>query len=130
MVSSETGASSKDTAVVGAGDFLPEGKTENKNKLEGTLDGSAMLPHMRQSQANARMQNTLPHQNVTVRYLSFGHIETNIMFSVTSACARRTGTAARVERRRREVWLLCVAGVLAGVTRPRQARPLSACTSH
>jgi hypothetical protein len=40
----------------------------------------------------------------TVRCLSFGPIEGNIMFSVTSACARRTGA--------------------------RQARPLSACTTH
>ncbi len=38
----------------------------------------------------------------TVGYLSFGPIENNIMFFVTSACARRTGAAARVERRRRE----------------------------
>ncbi len=38
----------------------------------------------------------------TVGYLSFGPIETNIMFFVTSACARRPGAAARVERRRRE----------------------------
>ena len=33
---------------------------------------------------------------------SFGPIEKIVMFFVTSACARRTGTAARVERRRRE----------------------------
>ena len=38
----------------------------------------------------------------TAGYLSFGPIEQNIMFFVTSACARRTGAAARVERRRRE----------------------------
>ena len=39
---------------------------------------------------------------VTAGYLRFGPIETNVLFSVTSACARRTGAAARVERRRRE----------------------------
>ena len=38
----------------------------------------------------------------TAGRLSFGPIETNVMFSVTSACAGRTGAAARVERRRRE----------------------------
>ena len=38
----------------------------------------------------------------TVGYLSFGSIENNILFLVTSACARRTGAAARVERRQRE----------------------------
>ncbi len=38
----------------------------------------------------------------TVVCLSFGPIEKYIMFSVTSTCARRTGAAARVERRRRE----------------------------
>ncbi len=36
----------------------------------------------------------------TVGYLSFGPIERYIMFFVTSACSRRTGAAARVERRR------------------------------
>ncbi len=30
------------------------------------------------------------------------HLKNNIIFYVTSACARRTGAAARVERRRRE----------------------------
>jgi hypothetical protein len=39
---------------------------------------------------------------VTAGYLSFGPIEKYFMFSVTLACARRTGAAARVERRRRE----------------------------
>ena len=39
---------------------------------------------------------------VPLGYLSFGPIEQNIMFSVTSVCTRRTGAAARVERRRRE----------------------------
>ncbi len=34
--------------------------------------------------------------------LSFGSIEKYLMFFVTSACARRTGAAARVERRRCE----------------------------
>ena len=34
--------------------------------------------------------------------LSFGPIEKYFMFSVTLACARRTGAAVRVERRRRE----------------------------
>ncbi len=34
----------------------------------------------------------------TVRYLNFGPIEKYFMISVTSACARRTGAAARVER--------------------------------
>ena len=34
--------------------------------------------------------------------LSFGPIEKYIKFLVTSACARRTGAAARMERRRRE----------------------------
>jgi hypothetical protein len=38
----------------------------------------------------------------TVGYLSFGSIDKIFMFSVTLACARRTGAAARVERRRRE----------------------------
>ncbi len=38
----------------------------------------------------------------TVGYLSFGPIEKIFMFSVTLACARRTGAAACVERRRRE----------------------------
>ena len=39
---------------------------------------------------------------LTVGYLSFGPIEKYFMLSVTLACARRTGAAARVERRRRE----------------------------
>ena len=39
---------------------------------------------------------------ITVGYLSFGPIDKIFMFSVTLACARRTGAAARVERRRRE----------------------------
>ncbi len=38
----------------------------------------------------------------TAGYLSFGPIENKIMVFVTSACARRTGASARVERRRRE----------------------------
>ncbi len=38
----------------------------------------------------------------TMGYLSFGPIDKIFMFSVTLACARRTGAAARVERRRRE----------------------------
>ncbi len=38
----------------------------------------------------------------TTRYLSFGPIEKIFMLSVTLACARRTGVAARVERRRLE----------------------------
>ena len=45
-------------------------------------------------EAQARFQ-------VTVGFLSFGPIE-KIMFSVTSACARRTGAAVRVVQRRRE----------------------------
>ena len=40
------------------------------------------------------------HPCFAVGYLSFGPIEKNIMLSVTSACARRTGATARVERRR------------------------------
>ncbi len=49
---------------------------------------------------------------------------------VTKACARKTGAAARVERRRRErrTLLAGAAGELAEVTRLRQARPSSACT--
>ncbi len=39
----------------------------------------------------------------TSRYLSFvDPSKNNIMFYLTSACAKRTGAAARVERRRRE----------------------------
>ena len=38
----------------------------------------------------------------TPGYLRFGPIEKVFMFSVTLACARRTGAAASVERRRRE----------------------------
>ena len=38
----------------------------------------------------------------TAVYLRFGPIGKNRMFFVTSACARRPGAAARVERRRRE----------------------------
>ncbi len=33
-------------------------------------------------------------------YLSFGPMEKQIMFFVTSVCARRPGAAARMERRR------------------------------
>ncbi len=49
---------------------------------------------------------------------------------VTKACARRPGAAASVERRgcERRNLLAGVAGELAGATRARQARPLSACT--
>jgi hypothetical protein len=39
---------------------------------------------------------------VTAVCRSFGPIEKYFMFSMTSACARRTGAAARVKRRRRE----------------------------
>ncbi len=38
----------------------------------------------------------------TVGYLSFGPIDKIFMFSLALACARRTGAAARVERRQRE----------------------------
>ena len=49
---------------------------------------------------------------------------------VTKACARRPSAAASVDRRRRErrTLLAEAAGELAGATRARQARPLSACT--
>ena len=69
----------------------------------------------------------------TVGYLSFGPIEKLFMFSVTLACARRTGAAARVESEgdvSAEHCLQCEAGEPAGVTRARPARPLSACTTH
>ncbi len=51
---------------------------------------------------------------------------------VTSACARRTGAAARVEQRHvgAKHCLQRKAGELAGVTRARQVRPLSAGTTH
>ncbi len=38
---------------------------------------------------------------IPLGYLSFGPIE-KIVFFVTSACAKRTGAATRVEQRRRE----------------------------
>ena len=43
-----------------------------------------------------------PREVGTAGCLSFGPIEKYVMFFVTSACAKRTGTAVRVERRRRE----------------------------
>ena len=49
---------------------------------------------------------------------------------MTKACARRPGAAASVERRRCKRHTLLAAGELAGVTRARQARPLSACTTY
>ena len=53
-----------------------------------------------------------------------------VFIFVTKACAKRTGAAASVERRRRErrTLLAGAAGELAGVTRARQARPSNACT--
>jgi hypothetical protein len=51
---------------------------------------------------SCRSQNTCHDNGSTVGYLSFGPIEKYFMFSVTLACARRTGAAAHVERRRRE----------------------------
>ena len=44
----------------------------------------------------------------TVGYLSFGLIEKYYVF-VTSACAKRSGAATRVQRRRRERWALLAA---------------------
>ncbi len=68
----------------------------------------------------------MPLQYRAVGYLSFGPIEK----IETSACARRTGEAARVQWREGDVsaehCLQCEARELAGVTRVRQARPLSA----
>ncbi len=55
----------------------------------------------------------------------------NIYDFLTTVCARRTGTAAHVERRRRSAeGSARQAGELAEVARARQARPLSACTAH
>ncbi len=51
---------------------------------------------------SSELANVREVEASTVGYRSVGPIENNIMFLVTSACARRTGTAARVERRRRE----------------------------
>ena len=55
----------------------------------------------------------------TVGYLSFGPIKKLLCFFATSACARKTGAAARVERRRceRRTLLAGAAGELAGATR-------------
>ncbi len=58
-------------------------------------DDNFNLNLFRSSEAHAAIAST-------VGYLSFGPIEIYFMLSVTLACARRTGAAARVERRRRE----------------------------
>ena len=65
------------------------------------------LTHMRNTIYDAMCQCYSPgvfsaFATRTAGYQSFGPIEKIFMFSVTFACARRTGAAARVERRRRE----------------------------
>ncbi len=58
--------------------------------------GDVNLPgRSRQSDSIEAAPVHVAHAVVTVGYLRFGPIEENIMFFVTSACARRTGAAAR-----------------------------------
>ncbi len=70
---------------------------------------SAHLKTTTTSSSSAERLRT--HKNTTMGYLSFGPIEKYFMFVATSACARRTGAAARMEQRRRErLALLAVRG--------------------
>jgi hypothetical protein len=58
-------------------------------------------PHYEQARVNNQVMGT-DTLLVTVEFLNFGPIEKILCFFVTSACARRTDAATRVERRRRE----------------------------
>ena len=74
-------------------------------RLHVTRDDHGFLAHALHEcrvLLNCKHERDARNASDTTGCLSFGPIEKNIMFFATSACARRTGAAACVERRRHE----------------------------
>ena len=98
---------SLDTSIA---NFLTFPDGESYNKLLTVTDTSYCLFNQTNAMCGVlkfqcillKVKACVPHACSTAVCLSFGPIEKYLMFFVTSACARRTGAAARVERRRRE----------------------------